>query len=216
MDVGAWRVTVYRVTKSWTWLSNWAQLILNQVEHTWLCYILFSCCRTEICCEPVKVTHSCPTLCDPMDYSLRGSPVHGILQARILKWVAILFSRGSSQPRGQTQIFWIAGEFFTVWVTREDRHGSLYVERGHQYKNKVSFIFANIWFSLLQCIPLTGSTLLETRTLLNGRDQQTLKDGRLLISWLVTVICNPRCTKKLPTDFKNMPISSLHLGLINS
>ena len=99
MDIGAWRVTVYRVTKSWTWLSNWAQLILNQVELTWLCYSLFSCCRTEICCEPVKVTQSCPTLCDPMDYILRGSPVHGILQARIPKWVAILFSRGSSQPR---------------------------------------------------------------------------------------------------------------------
>ena len=47
----------------------------------------------------VKVSQLCPTLCDPMDCSLLGSPVHGILQDRILEWVAIPFSRGSSQPR---------------------------------------------------------------------------------------------------------------------
>ena len=47
----------------------------------------------------VKVAHLCPTLCDPMDYS-----VHGILQARILAWVAIPFSRESSQPRDRTQV----------------------------------------------------------------------------------------------------------------
>ena len=58
-------------------------------------------------------------LCDPMDCSLPGSSVHGILQARILEWVAISFSRGSSQPRDQTRISCIAGRFFTVWATRE-------------------------------------------------------------------------------------------------
>ena len=52
----------------------------------------------------VKVAQTCPTLCDPMDYSLQGSFVHGILQARILKWVDFPFSRGSSQPRDQTQV----------------------------------------------------------------------------------------------------------------
>ena len=56
----------------------------------------------------VKVTQLCLTLCDPMDYT-----VHGILQARILEWVAIPFSRGSSQPRDQTQVSLIAGQFFT-------------------------------------------------------------------------------------------------------
>ena len=54
-----------------------------------------------------------------MDSSQPGSCVHGILQARILEWVAIPFSRGSSQPRDQTQVFRIAGRFFTVWVARE-------------------------------------------------------------------------------------------------
>ena len=52
----------------------------------------------------MKVILSCPTLCDPIDYT-----VHGILQARILDWVAFPFSRGSSQPRGQTQVSRIAG-----------------------------------------------------------------------------------------------------------
>ena len=56
----------------------------------------------------VKVAQSCPTLCGPMDYT-----VHGILQARILEWVAFPFPRGSSQPRDQTQVFHIAGGFFT-------------------------------------------------------------------------------------------------------
>ena len=56
----------------------------------------------------VKVTQSCPTLCNPMDYM-----VHGILQARILEWVAIPFSRESSQLRDGTQVSHIAGRFFT-------------------------------------------------------------------------------------------------------
>ena len=50
------------------------------------------------------VTHLCLTLCDPMDCSLPGSSVHGIFQARILEWIAICFSRGSSQPRDQTLV----------------------------------------------------------------------------------------------------------------
>ena len=46
-----------------------------------------------------EVAQSCPTLCDPVECSLLGSFIHGILQARILEWVAISFSRGSSRPR---------------------------------------------------------------------------------------------------------------------
>ena len=61
----------------------------------------------------VLVTQSCPTLCDPMDCSPPGSSVHGILQARILEWAAISFSRGSSQPRDWTQVSHITGRFFT-------------------------------------------------------------------------------------------------------
>ena len=59
----------------------------------------------------VNAAQACPTLCDPMDYT-----VHEILQARILEWVAIPFSRESSQPRDQTQVSHIAGIFFTIWA----------------------------------------------------------------------------------------------------
>ena len=60
----------------------------------------------------VLAVQSCPTLFDPMDCSPPGFSVHGILQARILKWVAIPFSRGSSQLRDQTHVSCIAGRLF--------------------------------------------------------------------------------------------------------
>ena len=63
---------------------------------------------SELKVVKVEVTQSCLTLCDPMDYT-----VHGILQARILEWVAFPFSRESSQPRDRTQVSCIAGGFFT-------------------------------------------------------------------------------------------------------
>ena len=72
------------------------------------------------------VAQSCPNPCDPMDYT-----VHGILLARILEWVAVPSSRGSSQPRYQTQVSHISGGFFTSWATWEallglNSHSSLY------------------------------------------------------------------------------------------
>ena len=62
----------------------------------------------------VLVAQSCLTLCAHMDCSPPGSSVHGILQARILEWVAMLFSRESSRPRDLIQVSHIAGRFFTV------------------------------------------------------------------------------------------------------
>ena len=59
----------------------------------------------------MKVTQSCLTFCNPMDYT-------GILQARILEWTAVPFSRGYSQPRDWTQVSLIVGRFFTSWATR--------------------------------------------------------------------------------------------------
>ena len=72
----------------------------------------------------VLVTETRPTLCDPMDYHPPGSTVHGIFQARILEWVVIPSSRGSSPPRDQAWVSCIAGRFFfffflTIWATRE-------------------------------------------------------------------------------------------------
>ena len=77
----------------------------------WLPLQLTSCVTTGR--VKVKVAQSCPTLCNPMDYT-----VHGILQARILEWVTFPFSRGSSQPRDWTQVSHTAGGFFTSWATR--------------------------------------------------------------------------------------------------
>ena len=54
-----------------------------------------------------------------MDCSLPGSSAHGIFQARVLEWVAISFSRGSSKPRDRIQVSHTAGRFFTIWATRE-------------------------------------------------------------------------------------------------
>ena len=70
--------------------------------------------NTLLYTRKVKVTQLCSTLCDPMDYT-----VHGILQARILEWVAFSFSKGSSQPRDWIRVSCIAGRFFNVYAIRE-------------------------------------------------------------------------------------------------
>ena len=72
---------------------------------------------TQVFIVKVKVSQSCPTLCDTMYYT-----AHGILQARILEWVAFPFSRGSSQHKHRTQVSCIAGRFFIRWATREARY----------------------------------------------------------------------------------------------
>ena len=79
-----------------------------------------------------EAAQSCPTLCNPMDCSLPGSSVPGILQAGILGWVAISFSRRSSQPRDRTWVSCIAGRRFTIWATREV--STLHLRVGHYCK----------------------------------------------------------------------------------
>ena len=64
-----------------------------------------------------EVAQSCPTLCDPMDCSLSGSSIHGVFQARVLEWIAISFSRGSSRPRNRAWVSHTAGRHLTVWAT---------------------------------------------------------------------------------------------------
>ena len=85
----------------------------NAIEKAWEALYLLHSRNTYCLCE-VKVAQSYPTLCAPMDYT-----VHGLLQARKLEWVAIPFSKGSPQPRDQTQVSHIAGGFFTSWAIRE-------------------------------------------------------------------------------------------------
>ena len=76
---------------------------------------------TCVCC--VLVVQSCVTFCDPVDYSPPGFSVHGILQVRILKWVAISFSMGSSQPRDRTWVSCLAGRCFILWATSGHEFG---------------------------------------------------------------------------------------------
>ena len=87
---------LYRTGITYTNINSW-QLLLAHAKSPQLCLILW----------------------DPRDYSPPGSSVHGILLARMLEWLAVPFSRGSSHPRDQTKDFCIAGRFFTNWVTRE-------------------------------------------------------------------------------------------------
>ena len=109
----------------------------------------------------VKVAQICPTLCDPMNYT-----VHAILQARILEWVVIPFSGGFSQPRDQIQVSRVAGGFFTRWATREAHrahiwgiaHNQLWScsvvsdslwPHGHQAPPSVGFSRQEYWSGLL-------------------------------------------------------------------
>ena len=115
IDAGLWRLrailakvrTTWRVTLAWELSAELAQVV------------------AEPHCVSLPPDHSCflsacmliCSLCHPMDCNPLGSSVHGILQARILEWVAMPSSRGSSRPRGQTCISWgscIAGRFFTA------------------------------------------------------------------------------------------------------
>ena len=80
---------------------------------------LYCTLETNLMLKWSEVSQSCPTLCDPIDCSLSGSSVHGIFQARVLEWIAISFSRGSSRPRNRIRVSHIAGRCLTVWATRE-------------------------------------------------------------------------------------------------
>ena len=139
MDREDWRVAVHGVTKSDTteWL-NWtdygsqiipssSQSIYSLVPRTCEYVVLISkmdfanMIKLKILSgeSESKVAQLCLTLHHPMDCSLPGSSIHGIFQARVLEWVAIFFSRGSSWPRGRTQVSRTAGRCFSIWATRE-------------------------------------------------------------------------------------------------
>ena len=98
----------------------------------------------------------CPTLCNPVDYSPPGSCIHGILQARILEWVAISFSRGSFWPRDRTQVSCIAGR-----VTWEARMMALQRHKIFESEVKVKllscvWLFATPWTIAHQAPPSMG------------------------------------------------------------
>ena len=81
--------------------------------------VLFTSSSSKALLSDSELAQSCPTLWDPMDSSQPSSSVHGIFQGRILEWVAISFSRRSSQPRDRTRVSRIVGRCFTFLATRE-------------------------------------------------------------------------------------------------
>ena len=83
-----------------------------------------------------EAAQSCPTLCDPMYCSLPGFSIHGILQARILEWVTISFSRASSRPRDQTWVSRIGGRLFNLWATGKDKSRVFALQREPSTKQK--------------------------------------------------------------------------------
>ena len=91
-----------------------SQYIFKKAQATWRGHVWVS--GQRLWPGLSEVTQSCPTLCNPMYCSLPGSSLHGILQARVLEWVAISFSRGSSQPRDRTQVSRIPGRRFNLWA----------------------------------------------------------------------------------------------------
>ena len=105
---------------------------------------------TNMCCNvnqknQSEVTQSCLTLCSPMDCGPPGSSVHGIFQARVLEWVAISFSRRSSQPRNRTQVSHIVGRCFTVWATREVLQCEGTLKTRQQVEEATSCVISSLW-----------------------------------------------------------------------
>ena len=91
--------------------------VFNPFNFQPICIFAYLFTQHKLDCLYAKLLQSCLTLCDLMDCSPPCFSVHGVLQARILEWVAMPFSRGSSQPRDQTHvscIYCIAGGFFTA------------------------------------------------------------------------------------------------------
>ena len=99
-------------------ITQWRSI--EDVSLTSYCFYfsasVIGCINSE---KESEVAQLCPTLCDPIGCSLPGSSVHGIFQAKILEWLAIPFSRGSSWARDWTMISCVAGRLFTIWATRE-------------------------------------------------------------------------------------------------
>ena len=129
MDRGAWQATVHRTarvghnlaTKPPPPMTRWksqrssAGDLGKKGKHATLPIPVYFRMAFASSTVLVLVAQLCPTLCDPVDCR------HGILQARIVEWVAILFSRGSSPPKDQTPVSGISGGFFTIWATKGSR-----------------------------------------------------------------------------------------------
>ena len=103
-----WAIIMCPAMFSVLWTQNWVSQA--SVPFSWRL-------SSSVCV--ISCFKSCPSLCDPMDYSQPGSSVHGVLQARTLEWAAISSSRGSSPPRDRMHIFCIGRRILYHWATWE-------------------------------------------------------------------------------------------------
>ena len=145
--------------------------------------------------EWVKVTQSCTTLCNPMDYT-----VHAILQASILEWVAFPFSRGSSQPSDRTQVSPIEGGFFINWATNQLKYHLPFrvLSRSLDWKHLWPLFFH--WMFSFLIVLIAAYFILEfLRSVcdfayyfesLEGRIWFHLCVGRVGIYWKLYLLCN--------------------------
>ena len=132
------------------------------------------------------IAQSCPTLWDHMYCSLPSSCIHGILQARILEWVAIAFSRRSSWPRDWTRISRIGGRRFNLWASREApqyHKQTIYAPYNVHQSRKLTYVIGhrNTCSHLWKCAPwwfiYLGLTLLESAASVNtGEDESAAED----------------------------------------
>ena len=108
----------------YTWVNFFSEINLGINKYLFCWELTITFFPFNFLCESEsEVTQSCPTLCDPVNCSLPGSSILGILQARILGCVAISFAMGTSQPRDWTQVSRITGRRFNLWATREAPKG---------------------------------------------------------------------------------------------
>ena len=121
-DGGAWWAAVYGVTQGWTRLKRLSRQAEAEWQNHGLRLVFMTGLKRLSSSSSSELLQLCPTLCDPMDCSLPGSSVHGILQARILEWFDMPSSRGSSWPgvwAGLSYVSWIGRRFFTTCSTWE-------------------------------------------------------------------------------------------------
>ena len=134
------------------------------------------------------VAQSYSTICNSVGYSLPGSFVQGILQARILECVAIPFSRGSSWPRDRTWVSYIAGGFFTIWATRESPY-SQYLHASqplphYRYHtgNKIPVITTHILVTLLSIGGLPATSGFVPKWIII---QEIIKNNNIILPILI-------------------------------
>ena len=127
-------------------LAQFAKSFANFIGTNWIVTLLPRLIRKW---KKVLVAQSCWTLCDPKDGSPPGSSVHGIVQARILEWITIPVSRGSSQPRDRTQVSRIVGRFFIFWAIAQTLMDNIFSKMKYKYKN---FSRWRIWITLGLCL----------------------------------------------------------------